>query len=350
MLGLIAIGLGVVASVVLFVPFVAHSYRRWGRFSTLRALGGAAALAYFWSIWTYTLLPLPDPDAIACTQQHNTTLFAFVLESRAVAAGASGRLEILLDPVVLQVGLNVLLFVPLGFFLRVLGGRGIVAAGFGGVALSTFVELTQLTGVWGLYSCAYRVFDVDDIVLNTAGALIGSVVAFIVPRRHHGRGHRSSEAMPTPVTRGRRLLGAMCDWLGFTLLGGVTGLGVRAMLYAIDERGAALSNALPELFGGLVPLATWLVVTLVTGRTVGDIAVRIRYVGGPLPGWLVRPVRFLAGIGGYGLLLAIPGVPGVAWLGFAIIAIVATLLTRRGRGLPGLVAGQEPTDALEPGS
>ncbi len=84
----------------------------------------------------------------------------------------------------LQVLLNVLLFMPLGFFLRVLGGRGIVTAVVAGLGISLFVETTQLTGVWGVYPCAYRLFDVDDLVTNTLGAVLGSAIAaVIVPRR-----------------------------------------------------------------------------------------------------------------------------------------------------------------------
>ncbi len=69
----------------------------------------------------------------------------------------------------LQVALNVLLFLPLGFFLRVLGGRGILIAGLAGLVVSGIIETTQLTGVWGIFPCAYRVFDVDDLIANTSG-------------------------------------------------------------------------------------------------------------------------------------------------------------------------------------
>ncbi|NLF05627.1 MAG: VanZ family protein, partial [Actinomycetales bacterium] len=331
-LGLLAVGLGVVLSVVLFIPFVAHSYRRWGRFSAVRGLAWSAALAYFWAIWTYTLLPLPDPEALACAPR-NTTFGAFLDDLRAAVAGASGRRELLLDPAVLQVGLNVLLFVPLGFFLRFLGGRGVVAAVLVGFALSGFVEVTQLTGVWGLYPCAYRVFDVDDLVLNTAGALIGSILAFVVPRRHRGRAHRALADVPTPVTRPRRLLGMVCDLLGFTLVSLAVTVGVRAvLLYVLDEREAALDGPWPDLAGIVVPLVAWLWVTLATGRTVGDLAVRVRYTGGPLPVWLARAVRFLAGVGAYGLLMLVPG----TWsAGFVVVAGLVAIATPRGRGLPG---------------
>lgn len=42
-----------------------------------------------------------------------------------------------------------------------------------GAAMTLSVELTQLTGTWGLYPCAYRKFDADDLVLNFAGVAAG---------------------------------------------------------------------------------------------------------------------------------------------------------------------------------
>jgi len=343
-LGLLAVGFGLVASVVLFVPFVAHSYRRWGRFSGVRAAAWSAALVYFWAIWTYTLLPLPEPDAVRCAPR-NTTPLAFLDDLRAAVAGASGRRELLLDPAVLQVGLNVVLFVPLGVFLRVLGGRGIVLAGFVGLGLSGLVETTQLTGVWGLYPCAYRVFDVDDLILNTSGALIGSVLALVVPRRHRGRAHRDAVITPRAVTKPRRVLAMACDLLGFALLELTATVAVRAvLLYGTGDR-EALAGPVPGLVGTLVPLAVWLAVTLATGRSVGDHAVRVRYVGGRVPEWAARLVRFGAGVGGFGVLSLLPAQWALASSGFAVLALLVALVTRRGRGLPGLLSGRELEDA-----
>ena len=49
-----------------------------------------------------------------------------------------------------------------------------------GFALSSFIELSQLTGNWGLAGFTYRTFDVDDIVNNTAGAVLGAVCIWVV--------------------------------------------------------------------------------------------------------------------------------------------------------------------------
>ncbi len=47
---------------------------------------------------------------------------------------------------------------------------------------SLFFELTQLTGIFGIYKYAYRLFDVDDLILNTSGGIIGYYLVPIVSK------------------------------------------------------------------------------------------------------------------------------------------------------------------------
>lgn len=42
-----------------------------------------------------------------------------------------------------------------------------------GLATTCLFEFSQLTGLFGLYAHPYRLFDVDDIILNTIGCMIG---------------------------------------------------------------------------------------------------------------------------------------------------------------------------------
>lgn len=48
-----------------------------------------------------------------------------------------------------------------------------------GLTGSLLIETTQLTGFWGYFPCAYRIFDVDDLMTNTTGALLGATLAAI---------------------------------------------------------------------------------------------------------------------------------------------------------------------------
>ncbi|HOA87674.1 MAG TPA: hypothetical protein PKH61_09795 [Microbacteriaceae bacterium] len=50
LLAVIAVSVGVIVGIGLFVPFVAVSYRRRGRLSLARLLLWFAALVYFWAI------------------------------------------------------------------------------------------------------------------------------------------------------------------------------------------------------------------------------------------------------------------------------------------------------------
>ncbi|MFJ9550577.1 VanZ family protein [Streptomyces erythrochromogenes] len=86
-----------------------------------------------------------------------------------------------------QLGGNLLLGVPFGVLLPVLlpPARGLLRVAAVTVCLMTMVELVQGALVTG------RVFDIDDVILNTAGALLGYLFIglrlgrAVHPRRRH---------------------------------------------------------------------------------------------------------------------------------------------------------------------
>lgn len=343
-LGVLAITLGVVVGVLLFVPFVALSYRRRGGFGFGRFVLWGAALVYVMAIWTYTLLPLPDPATLSCAGVNtDATAIVDVIRGAFRRRGSAAAT----DPAMQQLLLNVLLFVPLGFFLRVLGDRGVVAALVAGFGLSAFVELTQLTGVWTLYPCAYRVFDVDDLLTNTLGAVLGSLLALAVPRRLRGSPRLPDADEPQPVTRSRRLLGMACDVIAAWVVGVSAVVAVQLALSLLGAESAVRDGSAARVVGSAVPILLWLVVTLVTGATVGDHAVQLRFTGGELPIGLARALRFAGGIGGYLVLGALPGAWGLVTAVFVVGSLLLVFGTGDRRGLPGLVSGQRLVDARE---
>lgn len=341
-LAFIAIAIGVGAGILLFVPFVAVSYRRRGGLSFGRALLWFAALVYFWAIWTYTLLPLPDPDSIRCVGMI-TDPTEIVRDLQKAFSEPGNPLR---HPALLQIVFNVLLFVPLGVFLRVLGARGIILALVVGFGLSLLIETTQLTGVWGLYPCAYRFFDVGDLMTNTTGAVLGSIFGLVVPRAKRGMAARADADEPRPVTRGRRAVAMVCDALAYGFV--MYGAGIVTQLwfeYVVREREVVLEGRLAEVVGIATASGLWLLVVLLTGRSVGDIAVQLRYAGARMPVPVARVLRWGAGIGGIGALPLLGDV--FDWISSSLIlaSVVLLFTTRLGRGLPGLVTGQELVDA-----
>ncbi len=340
-LGVAAVLLGVLIGFALLVPFVALSFRRRGGLTAGRAVLWFTALVYFCALWTYTLLPLPDPDTIRCAGV-NLDLFAFFDDiAGAIRPGGVA----FSDPALLQLMLNVVLFVPLGFFVRVLGGRGIVAAGLIGLGVSAFIETTQLTGVWGLYPCAYRVFDVDDMLTNTIGALIGSVVGLIVPKSRRGMSRLPDADLPRPITRRRRLLGMLCDVVGATLTSWASAVIVQSALYALGAHEEVADGTAAGVVGDVTAIVVWFLVIMTTGRSIGDLAVLLRFEGTTYPVWLARLLRFLGGIGGYLVLISLPGAWGLVGGLFAAFSCALMLMTEDRRGLPGIVSGQRLVDA-----
>jgi hypothetical protein len=337
LLGVLAVVVGVAVGVLLFVPFVAVSYRRRGGFSVGRALVWAAALVYVLAVWTYTLLPLPDPNEIDCAGA-NLDPLEFIDDIR----GAISRPgDTFTDPAVLQLLLNVLLFVPLGFFVRILAGRGLHVTTVVGLGLSAVIEFTQLTGVWGLYPCAYRVFDVDDLLTNTIGATIGALLSLGLPRPlRRAISGRADASRLTTVTRGRRFVGMLCDALGFGLVSLTIGVSVQVFLqYVVGDRDAVLDGAIASVAATVGPLVLWLALVLITGQSVGDLAVQIRFVDGRGPRVVSRLLRWIGGISGYALLNALPSPFSLAGLAFGAASVVLLFTTASGRGLPGLLSG-----------
>ncbi|WP_314503090.1 VanZ family protein [uncultured Microbacterium sp.] len=344
-LGLLALILGIAVGTLAFLPYVAMSYRRHGRLTAGRTGLAFALLVYFLAIWTYTLLPLPDPDEIRCTTPQ---LNPWVLVEDLGTAAASG--SPLTNPAFLQIALNVLLFLPLGFFVRLIWHRGWVTATLVGFALSLLIETTQLTGVWGIYPCAYRLFDVEDLITNTLGALLGGILSLAIPLRLRARSGEVDDARaPRPVSAARRLVGMTCDVLSVVLGSLAVGVILSLVDFLITGGDVSVDAAFwYQLAGNMVPLAVTLAYMLLRGRTIGNDAVQLQYVGARMPVVWSRLVRFLGGIGGYQLLSLLPDPWSLSVPALVLVSFVLVFTTKGHRGLPGLLSGQRLVDSRTP--
>lgn len=80
--------------------------------------------------------------------------------------------------------------------------------------LTLFFELTQLTGLYFIYPRPYRLFDVNDLFVNTLGGLLGWSIAplftFLLPSREEM--DADSYAKGTRVTVTRRIFAWLIDW------------------------------------------------------------------------------------------------------------------------------------------
>ena len=77
-----------------------------------------------------------------------------------------------------SVFLNIWLTVPLGLFLVLLYPNNTVVIFLCGIFISLLWEITQLTGVWLLAPCAWRTFDIGDLLTNSIGLTIGMLLGY----------------------------------------------------------------------------------------------------------------------------------------------------------------------------
>jgi hypothetical protein len=305
------------------------------RSAVARALLIGATVVYALGLAVMALMPLGADQACAEAQWDVRRLADGI--PNAAAPGHP-----LTDPAVLSLLVGFVAFLPLGVLLRIAWGRGVIVALLVGLGLSLLIELTQATGVWGLRECAYRVFDIVDVIANTVGAVVGSAITRLFVLRPGGVGAGN----PTPVTRVRRAFGMTCDWVSVYFLGFVLTTPVAAAIWAFGGPAAlSRSDAALDAAQTAIALAVTGAVALATRRTIGDHAARVAYGGGPLPPAVAAPLRYVAGIGGYQLLTAPTEGANPVSLAFVLGSIALLFVTADGRGLPGLASRQHVVDA-----
>ena len=192
--------------------------------------------------------------------------------------------------------------------------------------------------------CAYRLFDVDDLLTNTLGALLGSIVAwFFVPRKNA----QLDPATPRPVTAGRRLLAMLCDVLFLMLVGFILTIGWRAwQMYGKGIEYDSLDQNTQSLLLIWVPLGIHFLWIMCSGQTIGESATLLRGRPAKIPVIPARVIRFLGGIGGYGILtgLSFP-FSNLLLAAFVAVSLLMIFTSHGHKGLAAILAGMELEDA-----
>lgn len=310
-------------------PLLLYQMRAYGGLNPARALGAAAVSVYGVALVAYTLLPTPGTDTWCAKDlggTFNTDALHSIDDIRSVV-DQTGLLGSLTTFTVLQVVMNIVLFVPWGILARRYFHMPLVLAALSGAFLSVAIELTQYAAGWTIIGCQYRVADIDDLLANSLGALIGAAIApLLLSWMPRARALSADRLAPRRVGPGRRLAAIVLD---MCLLWGAA-LALSFLL--VDAEDGRIPDTLgPGAWGDrLVPLglavlvcvapafarggATWgerlLWLTVVDERS--DAASRAR-----------TGARVIIGLGVYGGLLGVSGIvswdgrdlPLVLWLG-----------------------------------
>lgn len=359
--GLIA---GAIAYAVIFFPLILWHFRTYGTGNVPRLVGTLLVSLYGAGLVSYTLLPLPPRSEIWCYENAVTTAqlqpFQFIQDILRDTAGYS-VLQAVTNFVVLQVVMKVVLFIPWGILAREYAGLKPVTAVLSGAAGSILVEATQYTGLWGIYPCAYRTADVDDVLLNTFGALMGVLVAPLIlgwmPSAKELSTHRLH---PRPVSARRRLFGMAIDVTVFVTITTAFAMATQLTADMLTSTGALTATAetvRAPWVGQVGALIAWILVYAIpalSGRagSLGQAVV-----------WLT-PVWNRAGYLSHGtaiqrlwrssvipLLVVFLPLGGVISALALLVAVISVFFTHGHRGLSCVLAGAQMVDwrAVSPG-
>lgn len=174
-------------SLLLSVSVLVGLYRRDGWLPLATVFAVYASILYAAGLVCFTLYPLPTGDSGPGITYGIPPILDPLNFVHDIAEGGARA--------VLQLLFNIVLFVPLGFITRTLLKLRLPLALALSFAATCLIETAQLTGLFGVYPFSYRTFDVDDLICNTLGGVIGWGLGHLAVKLTH----REAEVLP-PVT------------------------------------------------------------------------------------------------------------------------------------------------------
>lgn len=263
---------------VLFIPWVIYTYRKYHFLSVSKMLVTFSFIFYMLAALFLVLLPLPETTNTCAlqrpdTQVYNLRPFQFVSDilykSGISLSNPATWIYTLKQPSFYQAFFNFLLLMPLGVYLRYFfKERKFWLRAYGvGLLVTLFFEITQVTGIYGIYNCPYRIFDIDDLLLNSGGSLIGFFIApmflALFPKHEEVVAYGEKLVALDYVRPVHLVLAVFIDYVIISLIGGFT-----------------TENSLPEFLvvSGLMVVVLLVVPLVLRGATPGMKLLKIRLV------------------------------------------------------------------------
>lgn len=222
-LDIIETGLLLVPFVILAlsIPFLLASYHRFGRVTIKRWVLVMSFFVYVFMVYCFAILPLPNVEDVANMTSAYTQLEPFYFlrlffwKSGFAWRDISTYLAAMQTSYFYVPVLNIIFFLPFGVYLRYYFKQPLWKTVIFSFAVSLFIELTQLSGLYGIYPRPYRIFDVDDLILNTFGGIVGFVIAPLItwwlPTKDEIL--EQSYELGEKVSFIRRIVAILLDWV-----------------------------------------------------------------------------------------------------------------------------------------
>lgn len=191
------------------IPFILHNYHKYGSIHWFKTLIVYTFILYLMAAYFLVILPLPTfEEALKNTGPHfNFIPFSFLLEwikeTSLVISNPSTYLRALKEPCFYVVIFNIFMTIPFGMYLHYYFKCDFKKTTFYTFLLSLFFEITQGTGLYFIYPNPYRLCDIDDLLLNTMGGIIGYFIMKLLMRFLPSRERLDEEALE----RGKKVSG-----------------------------------------------------------------------------------------------------------------------------------------------
>lgn len=293
------------------IPYMIGQYHKYGSIPVLRVLIVYSFILYLTSIYFLIILPLPTIESVKNMTSPTMQLIPFqfvadfINQTSLVINDPSTYLKALTEPWFYQVLYNILLLVPFGMYLRYYFKCSLKKTICLSFLLSLFFELTQLSGLYGIYPRGYRLFDVDDLFTNTLGGFLGylitPLVEKILPTKE--RLDQLSYKKGIEVSYTRRMIALGIDLVIFSSLN-LMGL---ILYYIYIQEKIAFSSITSFL---IVEQLTWIFYLVISlsigkGQTLGKKMVNIRLTleEGQKPKWYHYLIRYISL---YGVVTIVP--------------------------------------------
>ena len=164
------------------LPYLLVQYHKYGSVPLIRSSIVYTFILYLLTAYFLVILPLPSKEEVIAmpTKIPQLIPFSFLGDFVTYFKEANSILTFLKTPIVYTTLFNIAITIPFGIYLRYYFKKKLSTTIIYTFLLSLYFEITQLTGLYGLYPKAYRLFDVDDLIINTLGGVLGYLITPLV--------------------------------------------------------------------------------------------------------------------------------------------------------------------------
>lgn len=171
---------------IITLPYMLIQYHKYGAIYFFRTIIVYSFVLYLLVAYFLVILPLPSIEEVRnlTTARWQLIPFTFISDILNAVPFQINNFQTYWNTIktyaFFQAFFNVLLCLPFGVYLHYYFKCTLKQTILYTFLLSLFFELTQLTGLYFIYPRGYRLFDVDDLMLNTLGGIVGYYVGNIV--------------------------------------------------------------------------------------------------------------------------------------------------------------------------